>query len=192
MSEESTKPPEEGFCVRSDSRNNEGCGVPQKGGGSVQEDGLLLYRCQSLTCGRKDQARRHVDLVPFVFPSEDGFGCTRDVCTDQRWRKINSEHEDGADAKALKRRGGDSAVWDLLDRASNVSDNKTCGRARTCSGMCQEKQKDEEPSLAHMFVSIVSCSLWKTSGGGCPQTMEIGEKKGQYKLLVVWSVRATT
>ena len=55
-----------------------------------QEDVKLLYRCQSWTfdkknqglrhvesprCGRKDQARRYVDLVTvvFFFSSEDGF-----------------------------------------------------------------------------------------------------------------------
>ena len=37
-----------------------------------QEDRKLLLRCQSLTCGSKYQARRYVDLLPVVSPSEDG------------------------------------------------------------------------------------------------------------------------
>ena len=109
-SEESTKPPEPGVGMRSDS-DDDSCtqvaATAQKaesllrgllsviGGGSVQrhdwtlgegvacdasrEDGKLLHRCQSLTCGSRNQARRHVDLVPDVFSSEDRFGCTRDV-----------------------------------------------------------------------------------------------------------------
>ena len=43
---------------------------------------MLLHRWQSLTRDRKDQARRYVDLVSVVFPSEDRFGNTRDVCAE--------------------------------------------------------------------------------------------------------------
>ena len=35
----------------------------------------------------------------------------------QRWRQINSEHEEGADAMAQKK-AGDSAIWGLLNRTS--------------------------------------------------------------------------
>ena len=94
VSEEGTKRPEQGFCVRSDSgdysRKNAKPGAwnrSQGAGGRVQE---LLYWCQSLTCGNKDQARRYVDLVPVVFPSEDGFGHTRDVCA-ECWTVLNGE-----------------------------------------------------------------------------------------------------
>ena len=38
--------------------------------------------CQSPTCDSEDQARRHVDQVPLVFPTEDGFWCTRDACAE--------------------------------------------------------------------------------------------------------------
>ena len=37
---------------------------------TLQEDGRLVCRCQGLTCDRRDQGRRHVDLVPVVFPSD--------------------------------------------------------------------------------------------------------------------------
>ena len=39
---------------------------------AFQEDGKLLHKCQSLTCGSEDQARRYVDLVPVVFTSKNG------------------------------------------------------------------------------------------------------------------------
>ena len=42
----------------------------------------LLHRCQSLPCDRSDQGPCYVDIVRVVFPSEDGFGCTRDVCAE--------------------------------------------------------------------------------------------------------------
>ena len=96
---------------------------PQEGSGRVQghvqtlgegvacdgphEDGRLLYRCQGLTRDRQDQGHRHVDLVPVVFPSEDGFGYTRDVCAEcwtNRWRQTSWKHEKGAGVAAPKRR----------------------------------------------------------------------------------------
>ena len=49
---------------------------------TLHEDGRLLYRCQSMTCHRRHQGCRHVDLVSGVFPSEDEFGYTRDVCAE--------------------------------------------------------------------------------------------------------------
>ena len=52
-----------------------------------EEDGKPLYGCQSVTCDRKVQTRRYVDLVPVVFP-EDWFGCTRDVCA-ECWTVLN-------------------------------------------------------------------------------------------------------
>ena len=71
----------------------------------------------SLTCDSKDRARRHGDLVKVVFQSEDG--CARDVCA-ECWRLLNggdikSEHEEGADAAAQKKRFGDKAIQRLLD-----------------------------------------------------------------------------
>ena len=48
----------------------------------LPENGRWLYRCQGLTCDKKNQGRRPVDLVPFVFPSKDGHGYTRDVCAE--------------------------------------------------------------------------------------------------------------
>ena len=44
-----------------------------------QEDGKPLYRCPSLTRGSEDQARRCVDQVHVVFPSEAGFWCTQEM-----------------------------------------------------------------------------------------------------------------
>ena len=55
---------------------------------------------ESLTCGSKDQARHHVDLLPLVFPSEDGFLCTRDVCA-ECWTVLN-----GGDRSFGNRRKG--------------------------------------------------------------------------------------
>ena len=70
-----------------------------------QESGRLLHSCQSLACGCKDRARRYVDLVPVVLPSEDGFGCTRDVCAENAGRCSTVETEQlGADAAAQKMR----------------------------------------------------------------------------------------
>ena len=115
--------------------------TPQEGSGSVGhdqtlgegvacdtlEDGRLLYRCQSMTCDRKDHVRRYVNLMPVVYPSQDRFGYTRAVCAEywtdlNGWRQISSKHEEGADAEAQKRRAGDSATWGLLDRTSNASE----------------------------------------------------------------------
>ena len=44
-----------------------------------QEGGKLQYRCQSMTRGRKDQARHDVDLVPVVSPPDDWFGYTQEM-----------------------------------------------------------------------------------------------------------------
>ena len=70
-----------------------------------QEDGKLLLRCQSLTCGSKYQARRYVDLVPVASPSEDWLWVHKRYPRGmldgaQRWRQINSD-EEGADANSL-------------------------------------------------------------------------------------------
>ena len=69
------------------------------------EDGNLLCRCQSMTCDRKGQEGCPHDLVPGVCPSEDGFGCTRDV-GDECWTELGtgSIHGKGADDQAQKRR----------------------------------------------------------------------------------------
>ena len=49
----------------------------------------LLYVCQSPTCDSEDQARRHVDQVPLVFPTHDGFGRTRDASAEY-WTFLNA------------------------------------------------------------------------------------------------------
>ena len=62
----------------------------------------------ALTCGSKDRARRCVGLVPVVLAVGRVWvhkRCLRGMLDGaQRWRQINSEHEEGADAKAQKRR----------------------------------------------------------------------------------------
>ena len=79
---------------------------------AAPEDGKLLYRCQSLTCDGKDQSPRDVDLMPLVFPSEDGSGCTRDVCA-ERWTVLNVEDSSVRSMKkeqAQRRKSGELQI----------------------------------------------------------------------------------
>ena len=41
-----------------------------------------MYKCQVLASQTKEQGSRYADLVPVLFPSEDGFVYTRDVCAE--------------------------------------------------------------------------------------------------------------
>ena len=49
---------------------------------------LIEHHLESVTRRKAKRVVRYVDLTPVVFPSEDGFGYTRDVCVGC-WTELN-------------------------------------------------------------------------------------------------------
>ena len=78
-----------------------------------------------MTCDKKNQGRRHLDLVSVVFSSEDGCGYARDFCANC-WAEHNggscSFRSSGAEqVQRRKRRGVQSPPFrGLLDRTSDA------------------------------------------------------------------------
>ena len=81
----------------------------------------------------------------------------------QRWRQINSEHEEGADVKAQKRRAGDSAIWGFFEKTSFAAEVHRSHK-RTESGFGDEKGRvgGFGGSLGHRRLG--RCGWWCRAG----------------------------